>query len=93
MSWFSLSSDDNFALSKSYKLRSYRAVNKGAAMVLTLTVEITDPLEVGYALQELEAIRTAHNRPAPKPGKAPAKTQKITAKAKPLALPAPEDFA
>lgn len=82
MSIFLLSSDRG-ANDGDPTLLSYSGATKGNRLVLTLKVEV-EGWYIGHTLEALEAIRAAHNTPAPKP---PA--PKRQPKAKPLALPVP----
>lgn len=83
MSIFLLSSDSG-ANDGDPKLLSYSGATKGKKLVLTLKVEV-EGWYMGSTMEALEAIRAAHNTPAPK-----STAPKRQPKAKPLALPAPQ---
>lgn len=63
------------------RLKSFSSTSRGAKATLKIELVADDPYALAYALEQLAAVQEAQ-----KPAKAPARR---SAKAKPLALPAP----
>ncbi|TCP88936.1 hypothetical protein C8J31_102105 [Rhizobium sp. PP-CC-2G-626] len=70
-------------LSDASRLRSFSSSTKGAASVVRIEVTVSDPLELGYLLRELQGIQ-AKQKLADQAAK-----PKSAEKRKQLALPAP----
>ncbi len=64
------------------RLKSFSGASKNGKHVIRIEIETTDTSNFGYALRDLGDVQAGQ-----KPRKAPAKSPK----AKPLALPEPED--
>lgn len=78
MSYFSIFGDPDAEL----RLKSFSGTSNGSKSTIRIEIECATPWRFGYALEELQKVKDGQ-----KPPKAPPKKP---AKAKPLALPAPQ---